>query len=194
MSDEVWADIVYTPHTATASLGPEIAQRTFSIMGFSKSYGLAGLRLGVLVSPTSQIQQTMLHLAHADETAYGVSTMSQIAGIAAYQQAQDWLAHFVAHLQTQRDYALTRLNAMPGIECHTPEGTFVLFPNVSAYGLEASTLADYLQQQHGLAVVPGSPQFFGPAAQGHLRLSYATSREILAQGLDRLEHGLAALR
>lgn len=192
MSDEVWADIIYKPHkhTSTAALSPEIGRRTFSIFGFSKGYGLAGLRLGLLACPTAEIQQEIAQLSHADETAYGVSTLSQIAGIAAYQEAGDWLTQFVTHLQTQRDYAVGRLNTMSGVTCHAPEGTFVLFPDVSALGLPATTLVNYLQEKCGLALVPGSPKFFGPGAAGHLRLSFATSHQILTTALDRLEAGL----
>ena len=195
LSDEVWADIVYKPHqhTATASLSAEIAKRTFSVFGFSKGYGLAGLRLGLLICPTPAIRETMLQISHAEETAYGVSSLSQIAGMAAYETAVSWLDQFIQHLQSQRDYAVARLNEMDGVQCHLPEGTFVVFPDVSSFGKPVEEIVAHLSQHHGLAVVPGSPAFFGPAAAGYIRLSYATSRDILAQGLDRLEKGLETL-
>ncbi len=195
LSDEVWADIIYTPHqhTATASLSEAIARRTFSVFGFSKGYGLAGLRLGLLICPTPSVRQDVLQLSHAEETAYGVSSLSQIAGMAAYESAAPWLNQFLQHLQSQRDYAVTRLNQMPGVTCHVPEGTFVVFPNISDLGRPVEEVVDYLRHDHGLAVVPGSPAFFGPGALGHIRLSLATSREILAEGLDRLENGLALI-
>ena len=196
ISDEVWGDIVYPPHTLTslASLGPDVAARTFTVTGFSKNYALAGLRLGLLVCPSEVQHQRAVSLSHADETAYGVSTLSQVAGMAAYQRCDGWLERFVAHLNGQRDYALARLRAMPGVRCHEPQGTFVLFPDLSSYGKTSAELVDYLRTEHRVALVPGSPRFFGPGASGHLRISYATSRGILAEGLDRLEAGLAALR
>ena len=195
MSDEVWADIVYAPctHTSIAALSPEVAQRTFSIFGFSKSYGLAGLRLGLIVNPNPEIQQAMVHLSQADETAYGVSTLSQMAGLAAYKSAGKWLQRFLVHLRHQRDYAVTRLNQIEGVTCHAPEGTFALFPDISSFGVDSEALVDRLCHRYGVALVPGSPRFFGPGAQGHIRLSFATSREILSAGLDRLETGLCDL-
>ena len=195
MSDEVWADIVYAPHTHTsiAALSPEVTQRTFSIFGFSKSYGLAGLRLGLLVNPNTEIQQAMVYLSQADETAYGVSTLSQMAGLAAYKSAGKWLQRFLVHLLFQRDYAVTRLNQIEGVTCHAPEGTFVLFPDISSFGVDSEALVDRLCHRYGVALVPGSPRFSGPGAQGHIRLSFATSREILSAGLDRLETGLRDL-
>lgn len=196
LSDEVWSDIVYRPHehVSLASLDPEIAARTFTVFGFSKSYGLAGLRLGLLVTPDPVQRERVLRLAHADDTAYGVSTLSQIAGAAAYQFAGDWLERFVAHLQRQRDHAVARLNAIPGVHCETPEGTFVVFPSVEGLQLDQDSLADLLLTKYRVAVIPGSGAYFGPGAAGHLRLAFATSRHILSEGLDRVEAGIRSLR
>lgn len=196
LSDEVWADIVYAPneHTSIAALGPDVARSTFTVYGFSKGYGLAGLRLGVVLSPSPEEHRALVAVSHADETAYGVSTLSQVAGIAALEQADHWLARFVAHLQRQRDHAVARLNRMDGVRCHLPEGTYVVFPDVSSLGVDVEEIAEKLRKRHGIAVVPGSPVFFGPGARGHLRLSLATSRQLLEEGLDRLQKGLDALR
>lgn len=196
MSDEVWADIVYAPNqlTSVAALGPDVAARTFTVYGFSKGYGLAGLRLGVLASPTPAINERVIRMAHADETAYGVSNLSQVAGTAALRTGAPWLARFLAHLTRQRNYATWRLQKMIGVTCHAPEGTYVVFPDVSKLGVEVERAVELLRDQHRIALVPGSPRFFGPGAAGHLRISFATSRAILSEGLDRLERGLAAIR
>lgn len=195
VSDEVWGDLVYPPHrlTSMASLGPEVAARTFTVSGFSKNFALAGLRLGVLVSPSAALQQRVVTMAHADETAYGVSTLSQVAGLAALRHGDPWLRRFVRHLQRRRDQAVGRLRQMPGITCPLPQGTFVVFPRFSGVALDAVALVEHLRERHRVAVVPGSPRFFGPAAAGHLRISYATSEAILGEGLDRLERGLEEL-
>ena len=196
VSDEVWGDIVFPPHTLTslASIGPEVAARTFTVTGFSKNFALAGLRLGLLVCPSDAQLQRAVTLSHAHETADGVSTLSQIAGIAACRHGEPWLRRFLDHLQGNRDFALARLRAMPGVRCHAPQGTFVLFPDLSSYGRTSAELVEYLRAEHRVALVPGSPRFFGPGAAGHIRISTATSRGILSEGLDRLEAGLAALR
>jgi aspartate/methionine/tyrosine aminotransferase len=133
-------------------------------------------------------------LAHAEDTAYGVSTISQVAGAAAYELGDEWLERFVAHLQRRRDQAVARLAAIPGVRCAVPEGTFVAFPDVSRLGVDSDELAGWLLERHDVAVVPGSRAFFGPGAAGHLRLSFATSREILAEGLDRIAAGLRSAR
>src|SRR5207249_3634138 len=112
LSDEVWSDIVYPPyiHTSTAALGPEVAARTFTVYGFSKGYALAGLRLGLLSSPTPAAHAAILALSHANDTAEGASTLSQVAGVAALGQARSWLKRFVQHLDRQRSRVVARLN------------------------------------------------------------------------------------
>ena len=195
LSDEVWSDIVFPPHQhcSIASIDPAVAARTFTVLGFSKSYGLAGMRLGLIVTPDRDRRDQLMATAHAYDTAYGASTVSQVAGAAAYERGQTWLTRFVAHLQRQRDYAVARLNAMEGVQCQAPEGTFVVFPDISSLQVDQDAFADRLLTHHRLAVVPGSPRWFGPGAAGHVRLSFATSREILADGLDRFEQGVHAL-
>ena len=194
LSDEVWSDIVYAPHAhvSMASLGADVAARTLTVFGFSKSYGLAGMRLGLLAAPDPAQRTALMALAHAGDTAFGASTVSQVAGAAALALGDDWRRRFVAHLRRRRDEAVARLNAIPGVRCALPEGTFVAFPDVSRLGVDQDELARRLLDDHDVAVVPGSASFFGPGAAGHLRLSFATSREILGDGLDRIEAGLRA--
>lgn len=195
LSDEVWSAIVYPPHrhVAVAAVDPEVAARTFTVHGFSKAYGLAGLRLGYVVAPSRSACNELVALAHADDTVFGASTLSQVAGVAAYERAGTWLSHFLRHLERQRDHAVARLNAIDGVRCATPEGTFVVFPDVSSLPIDQDDLSTRLLNDHRLAVVPGSPAFFGPGAAGHVRISLATSRAILDEGLNRFERGIWAV-
>ena len=192
LSDEVWSDIVHPPHRhiATASLDAAISRRTYTVYGLSKGYGLAGLRVGLLIGPDAASVERLLAISHADETAYGASVLSQVAAAAAYREAGPWLERFLAHLGRRRTQALRRLQSMPGVRCHEPEGTFVLFPDTSAISPDQDALAHHLLERHQLAVVPGSRAFFGEGARGHLRLSTATSSAVLEEGLRRLEAGL----
>ena len=89
-----------------------------------------------------------------------MSTLSQVAATAAY-------------------LATARLQQLPGLSCHRPEGTFVLFPDVHCLGRTRESLAAYLLEEARVAVVPGAARWFGPGAEGHLRLSFATSERIL---------------
>lgn len=196
MADEIWSDIVYPParFTSLAALSPEIAERTISVYGFSKTFGLAGLRVGFLVAPNRAVFQSLLEASQAATTSYGVSTVSQIAAQAAYESCWPWAAAFVNHLGEMRDLAVSRLNAMDGVSCTAPDGTYVVFPDVSGLGMGSSELAAHLLDKARVAVVPGETRWFGPGAQGHIRICLATSRSILSEGLDRIEHALATCR
>ena len=195
MADEIWSDIVYAPHRfiSLCTLSDEIAARTVSVYGFSKTFGLAGLRVGFLVSPDDETAAALLEASGALSTAYGVPTPSQVGAQAAYEHAWPWAEAFLTHLRAQRDYALERVRAMPGVSCREPEGTYVMFPNVSELGLPSGDIAASLLDRERVAIVPGEPQWFGPGAEGHLRICFSTSRAILAEGLDRLEAGLERL-
>jgi len=100
--------------------------------------------------------------------------------------------------RARRDLMLERLTAIPGIRCHVPDGTFYLFPDIDAYlGKSAAgkkiensvDLAEYLLEKARIATVAGEP--FG--SPGHIRLSYATSRERIEEGVKRLADALAKL-
>lgn len=195
MCDEIWSDIVYTPHRhiSMAALDPAIAAQTITIYGLSKSFGLAGLRVGFLVAPSASVYTALVDLSRIQTTAVGVTTISQVAAVAAYQSAWYWVEAFIQHLQSVRDYAVARLNAMPGITCRSPQGTYVLFPDVSGSGMDSRAAADYLLREARVAVVPGLPRWFGPGAEGNLRICFSTSMGIVREALDRIETALVKL-
>jgi aspartate/methionine/tyrosine aminotransferase len=195
LNDEIWSDIVFPPHQyiSMAALGGAISERCITVHGMSKTFGLAGLRVGYLHAPTEALYQGLVKTSQVLTTAGGVSTLSQVAATAALEQAWPWVEAFMCHLQKQRDMAVTRLNAMPGVHCSAPEATYLLFPQVTVAGMDSLALQTHLLEVGRVAVVPGAAKFFGPGAEGHLRICFATSSEILTEGLDRIEHTLRAL-
>lgn len=195
MADEIWSDIVYPPHQhrSMASLSPEIAERTISVFGFSKMFGLAGLRVGFLVAPNAQVYEELVRASWMRTTAVGVTTVSQVAAKVAYESCWYWVDAFLEHLRLVRDYTVDRLNQIEGITCHRPQGTYVLFPDIVDLGLSSQEVADYLLEEARVAVVPGLPQWFGPAAGGNIRLCFSTSLGIITEALDRIEDAVQAL-
>ena len=190
MSDEVWGDIVYPPHEhlSIAALGPELAARTFGVYGFSKTFGLAGLRVGYVAAPDRDLQQRLLTVSQAPTTAYGGSTLSQVAAQAAYDHAWPWAERFLEHLASMRDLAVARLRAMPGLTVRVPEGTYVLFVGIDGLGRGSEAdVVKLLLDEARVAVVPGLARWFGPGATGHIRLTFCTSEAVLTEALDRIE-------
>ncbi len=195
MADEVWSDIVYAPHRhiSIATLGPEIAARTFTLMGTSKSFGLSGVRAGFIHAPSADVVDRLAELSGARVTAYGVSTLAQVAAVAAWDEGRAWLEAFVCHLERMRELVVARLNAIDGVGCRCPEGTYVAFADVRGLGVDGETFSEHLLREARVAVVPGTPRWFGPGARGHVRLSFATSEAILDEALARIHDAIPTL-
>jgi aminotransferase len=195
MNDEIWSDIIF-PHsqfTSIASLSPEIAERTLTVYGFSKSFGLAGLRVGFIISPSAMVYEGIIETSMVRTTAFGVSTVSQVAAQAAFEHCWYWVDGFLQHLTKNKNYAVDRLNKMPGISCHHPQGCYLVFPDIQATNKSSTALTEILLKEGKVAVVPGAAKWFGPGAEGHVRICIATSHNILKEGLDRIEHVLNKL-
>jgi aminotransferase len=188
LSDEIWSDIVYKPNTFTgiASLNPDISDRTVTITGFSKSYGLAGLRIGAVMASNEKHYTRLYNASLHQSTVHGANLLSQIAATAALEECGQWLDEFVSHLHSMRDRCVDRLNRIPGFTCGYPEGCYVAFANITATGHSSAEIREILFDQAKVAVVPGLPEWFGPGATGYIRLSFATSAAILDEALDRI--------
>ena len=195
VSDEIWSDIVYTPqrHVSLASISPEIARNTVTVYGFSKNFALAGLRVGCVICSDPDWKKEIVSASDAESTVYGVSVLSQVAVIAALNDGHEWLADFVRHLQLQRDYVLDRLARWPGVTVQRPQGTYVVFPNVSTITEDSEHFCRHLREHARVALVPGAPRWFGPGASGHVRICFATSHRILQEAFDRLDPVVARM-
>jgi len=191
ISDEIYEKIIYDgeEHVSIASLGPKIKQLTILINGVSKSYSMTGWRIGYAAGPRKIIQAMSNLQSHSTSNP---TSISQIAAIAALQGPQETVGKMVEEFKKRRDYIVERLNKIPGISCLKPKGAFYVFPNISQIlgrSFKGQTinnsisLSQVLLSEAKVAVIPGAA--FG--ADNHLRLSYATSQENIAKGLDRIE-------
>ncbi|ONI39314.1 aspartate aminotransferase [Candidatus Epulonipiscium fishelsonii] len=192
MNDEIWSDIVYSDgeFISILSLGNERNKKTLSVFGFSKSFGVAGLRVGCIYATDEELFNKIIEKSDVLTTAGGVSSLSQIAGMACVNDSYYWVEEFIKHLEKNRDYAVSRLNNMKGVTCHKPHATYLVFPNIAGTGYTSSEIAECLMKDAKLAIVPGTEKFFGEGANGHIRICLATSMEVLKEGLDRMEHWL----
>jgi len=188
LSDEVYSRMVYdAPHASVASM-PGMLDRTVLLDGFSKTYAMTGWRCGYACVPAALVEPLTRFIVNSTSC---VPPFVQHAGIAALEGPQDEVAAMLAEFRVRRDQVVAGLNGLPGISCRTPQGAFYAFPNVSGVGLGADELAARLLDEAGVAVLAGSA--FGRAGADHLRLSYAASREQLAEAVDRMGDLLARL-
>ncbi|MFJ2116509.1 MULTISPECIES: pyridoxal phosphate-dependent aminotransferase [unclassified Streptomyces] len=188
ISDEAYSDLDYTgrPFTSTISIDG-LRDRTVYCQTFSKSYAMTGWRVGYLWGPSALIQAA----ARIHNTFNGsVNTFIQDAALVAVRSCDEDVARMRAEYERRGEIMRTELAAVPGLTLSAPEGAFYQFPRYDI-DLPAVEVVAALRTR-GVAVRPGSE--FGARGEGHLRLSYAASRQSITEGVRRLADGLAALR
>jgi aspartate/methionine/tyrosine aminotransferase len=189
LSDEIWSDIVFKPNvfTSIASLSENIRDKTITITGFSKSYGLAGLRIGAVIAHNESHFVKLMDASLHNSTVHGANILSQIAATTALTKCEYWLDDFLHHLTKMRDMTVRELNSIPNFECSSPEGCYVAFTNIKATQKTSQEIQNILLKEAKVMVVPGLKQWFGDGAEGYIRMSFATSEEILADALSRIK-------
>ncbi|MFM1867860.1 MAG: hypothetical protein RL591_1268 [Planctomycetota bacterium] len=188
VSDEVWSDVVLDgrPFRSFAAHGEDECH-AWVIHGMSKGFALAGLRIGAVIAPDRKAADTFIQTQGFAQTIEGAATLSQIAAIAALRDTTAWRPAFLEHCGRMRDHAMRRLARLKGVSMdRAPEATFVLFANIAETGIPEEELARRIEHVARVRVVPGSPRWFGQSAAGHLRLSLATTREVLDEAIDRI--------
>lgn len=195
MNDEIWSDIVFDggEFVSILSLGAERNRKTLSVYGFSKGFGVAGLRIGCVYCTDEALFARLTEASGVLTTAGGLSSLSQIAGIACLEKAHGWTQDLVRYLQRSRDWAAEAINGIPGLHTLPPEATYLFWIDMHELPVQNTELTEYLQREVQLALVPGSEQMFGPGAKGHVRLCFSTSFELLQEGVDRLRRGVEKL-
>ncbi|MDH3514945.1 MAG: pyridoxal phosphate-dependent aminotransferase [Gammaproteobacteria bacterium] len=179
----LWAD---EPFSNILNACPELKDRTIVLNGVSKAYAMTGWRIGYAAGPKSLIGA--MGKIQSQSTSNPTS-IARVAAEAALNGDQSCVGTMVRAFKERHDHVVARLNRLRGVRCLPSQGTFYAFPDFSKAiasldGVKNDTeLAEYILNKAEVALVPGSA--FG--AEGHLRLSYATSMENLNKALDRLE-------
>jgi len=182
LSDEIYEKLVYddVKHVSIASLSQEAYDLTITINGFSKAYAMTGWRLGYMAASEA--------VAKAVDNIQGHSTshpcsFAQKGAVAALKGDQQPLADMRDEFSMRRNYMYDRITKIPNITAVKPEGAFYVLVNISQLGLSSQNFADRLLSKANVAVVPGIA--FGDDRT--VRLSYATSIDIIKKGLDRFQ-------
>ena len=197
LNDEIWSDIIYPeePFRSIYCLGSERCRRVISVFGFSKSFGLAGLRIGAVYATDRDNFEKVVGASAVLTTQGGATSISQVAAAAALNGAYPWLDEFMVHLTGNRDFAVDYISReIPRLKAYRPKATYLLYVDISDLGMISADFTSYLREKHKLAIVPGGHRYFGDESEGHARICIATSREILQEGLRRLKEGVEALK
>ena len=185
MSDEIYEYLLYdgAEHHRPASFGPEASERVITVSGFSKTFSMTGWRLGTLVA-NPEISKAVADLQ--SQTSSNATTFAQYGALEAmlgWDRAMDAVSEMLVHFDRRRLNLLEGLEAIEGVSCQRAQGAFYLFQNVSALGLGSEEFSTRLLEERKVAVVSGHA--FG--ADGYVRLSYATSDEVIEKGLSRIQ-------
>jgi len=184
VTDEVYDFITYDgrAHISIASL-PGMRERTITLGAFTKAYAMDGWRIGYAAAEPRFIQELMR--VTLNETTHPC-VFAQEGAREAAAGPQDCVRDMLAEDQHRRDLVCARLNAMPNVHCHVPEGSIYAFPDFSRYGLPSEELAMIFLREAHVATEAGS--FYGPSGEGHLRICFgAAGYERLEEAMDRLQ-------
>lgn len=188
LSDEIYARLVYTSPAPSIVSIPGMADRTIICDGFSKTYAMTGWRLGYGIMPKPLAERVELLLTHSVGC---TASFTQVAGLEAISGPQEQAEAVIAEYRHRRDVLVEGLNAIPGVSCRLPQGAFYAFPNITRFGRSSEWIAEYLLEEAGVALLPGTS--FGRYGEGYLRLCFANSIQNIQEALKRIRDALAKL-
>ncbi len=182
LSDEIYEKLIYddAEHVSIGSLTPEAYDLTITVNGFSKAYAMTGWRLGYL-GASEEVARAIDSLQ--SHTTSNPCSFAQKGGLAALLGDQQVVTDMRDEFDIRREYMYERISSIAGLRAVKPLGAFYVLADVSSFGLKSQNFADRLLSKANVAVVPGVA--FGN--DDTIRLSYATSLDVIKTGLDRIE-------
>lgn len=188
--DEIYEKLVYEgEHVNIATLGDDIKDLTIILNGMAKTYAMTGWRIG-FAAANEKLAKAMGNIqSHATSNP---NSIAQAAAVEALNGDQSFIDDMKATYIARRDYMVDRINGIEGLSCKKPNGAFYIFMNVKDvlgkehYGKVINTaneLCEDILDRALVALVPSE----GFGIEGYVRLSYATSMDVIKTGLDRIE-------
>ncbi len=186
-SDEIHCDLTFSghQHIPIASLDPEVARNTVTLIAPSKTYNIAGLHASIVIVQDQQLRQ---RFRHAGQGLVGsVNLLGLTAMIAAFQDGQEWLDQLLAYLEGNRDFLQEYVDQkLPGIHMTKPEGTYLAWLDCRETGIDNPY--EFFLKEARVAMNDGKT--FGSGGEGFVRLNFACPRSLLQQALDRMRAAL----
>jgi len=190
ISDEIHAELCFDgrQHIPTASLSPEIARRTITLMSASKAYNIAGLKTSFMIIQDRALRERVNHARCG--MVDSVNPLGMEATRVAYTEGAPWLAELKDYLQSNRDYLVDAVRTrLPGISMNVPQSTYLAWLDCSALGLENPQ--QFFLEKAKVGLSPGLD--FGDDSQQFVRLNFGCPRALLEEGIARMERSLRDL-
>jgi len=184
ISDEMYEKIIYDnlEFTAVASVSEDMYNRTITINGLSKSVAMTGWRFGYLASKDKDLVKAMKKLQ--SQSTSNINSITQTAAITALDGSADQdIESMKVEFEKRRDLAVEMINNIDGVSVVKPSGAFYLFVNIKEISNDSMEFSKRLLEEVGVAIVPGVA--FG--LEGYFRLSFATSEDIIKDGITRIK-------
>lgn len=198
ISDEIYEKLIYDgeKHISIASLNEDAYDRTIVINGVSKTYAMTGWRLGY-VAASEKITKLMTSIQ--SHMTSNVNTITQYATIEALNGPEEDLNNMIKEFENRRNFMADKLSKLNEISIIKPSGAFYIMVNISAYlnttfkNQDINNSVDFakvLLEEEKVAVIPGA----GFGLDNYIRLSYATSMNVIETGIDRISIFLSKIK
>jgi cystathionine beta-lyase len=190
-SDEIHCDLLFrgSHHLPIATLAPEIADRTITLMAPSKTFNVPGLKCSLAIVQNSELRKTLKE-THTG-LVHGVNVMGYAAALAAYRDGQPWLEEVMSYLEANLEFLLEFVKEqLPGIEMSRPEATYLGWLSCHEAGIPGNPHEFFLREAR---VALNDGERFGRGGEGFVRLNFGCPRWRLTQALDRMKEALLAL-
>lgn len=184
-SDDIHAELVLEPgvrYTPLASLSPDIARRTITLLAPSKTYNIPGLGAAFAVIPDAALRRRFERVIAG--IVPHINVLGYTAMAAAYRHGVPWRAAMLDYLRANRDHLVAALNQIPGLTLQAPEATYLAWIDASALNLPAGQSAAKYFEAAGVGLSPGED--FLPGATDHVRLNFGCPRATLDQAIRRI--------
>ncbi|WP_426619981.1 MalY/PatB family protein [Pseudomonas rustica] len=188
VSDEIHAELCFDGrvHIPTASLSPEIARRTITLMSASKAYNIAGLKTSFMIIQDAALRERVNHARCG--MVDSVNPLGMEATRVAYSEGAPWLAELKTYLQANRDYLVDAVRSrLPGVTINVPQGTYLAWLDCSA--LDLANPQQFFLEQGKVGLSAGLD--FGDQHQQFVRLNFGCPRSMLEEGIARMKRALA---
>jgi cystathionine beta-lyase len=184
-SDEIHCDLLYRGqrHIPIASLDPEVAQNSITLLAPSKTFNVAGLGCSYAIIQNPELRKKYAQAGQG--LVHGVNLLGMTAAMAAYQGGGEWLEQVLAYLEGNRDYLAAYVReALPGVKMALPEGTYLAWLDCREAGLADSPYKFFLERAR-VGLNDGAT--FGPGGEGFVRLNFGCPRPVLTAALERMK-------
>jgi cystathionine beta-lyase len=188
-SDEIHSDLIFSgnKHIPIASLSPEIAAQTITLIAPSKTFNIAGLEASVAIIKNEDLRKQFEGARKG--LAGWVNLLGMVAMQSAYAEGEAWLEALLTYLEANRDYLFDFVaNELPGVKMAKPEGTYLAWLDCRDTGIESKPQT-FFQKEAKVALNDGG--WFGQGGEGFVRLNFGCTRSMLSEGLNRMKVALA---